>query len=91
MHGALRVPRDLPAERRQAGRDDPRFDDGITGAQAVGTGCFAISGSGLLLEGLFADLEAMWLLLSDVAGSGIDLDHSPSRHRPSSSVGSPVH
>jgi hypothetical protein len=53
------VPHDLSAGRRQAGLDDPRFDDVVAGAQAVGTGRFAIPGSRLLLEGLFDDLEAM--------------------------------
>jgi hypothetical protein len=68
------VPRDLSAEDRQAGLDDPRFDDLVAGAKAVGTGCFAIPGSRLLLEGLFDDLEAMRPPLSDVAGSCIDRD-----------------
>ncbi len=53
------VPRDLSAERRQAGLDDPRFDDVVAGAQTVGMGRFTIPGSRLLLEGLFDDLEAM--------------------------------
>ena len=53
------VPRDLSAQRRQAGLDDPRFDDVVAGAQAVRTGQFAIPGSRLLIEGLFDDLDAM--------------------------------
>jgi hypothetical protein len=36
------VPRDLSTECRQAGLDDPRFDDVVTGAQTLGTSCFAI-------------------------------------------------
>ncbi len=51
--------RDLSAERRQAGLGDARFDAAVTGAQAVGTGRFAIPGSRLLIAGLFDDLEAM--------------------------------
>jgi len=51
--------RDLSGERRQAGLDDRRFDAAVAGAQAVGTDRFAIPGSGLLIEGLFDDLDAM--------------------------------
>jgi uncharacterized protein Yka (UPF0111/DUF47 family) len=53
------VPRDLSAERREAGLDDPRLDDVVAGAQAVGTGRLVIPGGRLLLEGLFDDIEAM--------------------------------
>ena len=51
--------RDLATELRKAGLDDARFDSAVPGAQAVGTGRFAIPGSRLLIAGLFDDLETM--------------------------------
>jgi hypothetical protein len=51
--------RDLTAERRRAGLDDPMLDAAVSGACPVGAGRFAVAGSARLLEGLFEDLEAM--------------------------------
>src|SRR3974377_1692019 len=51
--------RDLATELRKAGLDDARFDSAVPGAQAVGTGRFAIPGSRLLIAGLFDELETM--------------------------------
>jgi len=52
-------PRDFSAERHAAGLDDAAFGHTVAGARLLGAGRFAIEGSRLLIEGLFADLETM--------------------------------
>ncbi|MBV9993886.1 MAG: hypothetical protein JO127_01610 [Caulobacteraceae bacterium] len=49
----------LEAERRAAGLADPRFDQTVSGAEAVGAKEFKAPGARLLVEGLRSDLAAM--------------------------------
>ena len=53
------APQSLDAERRAVGLDLPAFASTVKDARALGGGRFAIPGASALIEGLYADIEAM--------------------------------
>jgi len=63
--------RDFTVERRAAGLDDPVFDTTVSGARAVGAGCYAVPAAKRLIVGLYEDVAAMLVpLTASGAGDG---------------------
>jgi hypothetical protein len=63
-------PQGFEVERRAAGLDDPRLDRLVADARALGPDRLAAPGARILIEGLAADLEAMFAPLEAVQAPG---------------------